>query len=298
MSHRPRHSLGTGLRVRSDLSLVADAQRRFRVAAAQDELMRRALKRRLLPDPPPQAGEGTERPAQAGEGTERLAQAGGGTERLAQAGSGTPTELTARARALYEAGVVPVAAIARLCGVHQRTLYKYVARGGWRRRYQAAASAAASLAKARKPFRTAQGAGGRFIRSELAGLPHRSGMKALDPAGEAQALAACERAAALSDAALARAIARRDGEVDARTFAALVRVVRDLAAIEDRGGAGGRPSQNKKRAARRHEPLRVLPAGPLPKAVPEPEPLSDQARRINEIAARYYDEHGRGIWTK
>src|SRR6478736_1064326 len=50
-------------------------------------------------------------------------------------GEEQPTELTEKIRALYEAGVVPVAEIARIAGVHQRTLYKYVAKRGWRRRY-------------------------------------------------------------------------------------------------------------------------------------------------------------------
>src|SRR5262245_56608871 len=44
--------------------------------------------------------------------------------------------LTEHARALHEGGAMPVREIARLAGVNERTLYRYVARGGWRRRYE------------------------------------------------------------------------------------------------------------------------------------------------------------------
>ena len=45
------------------------------------------------------------------------------------------TALTRRARRLYEETAVPVAEIARLCGVTERTLYKYARKGGWKPRY-------------------------------------------------------------------------------------------------------------------------------------------------------------------
>ena len=46
-------------------------------------------------------------------------------------GENASESLTARVRALYENSVVPVREIARLAGVSERTLYKYVRRGGW-----------------------------------------------------------------------------------------------------------------------------------------------------------------------
>ncbi|MGA7975355.1 MAG: helix-turn-helix domain-containing protein, partial [Pseudolabrys sp.] len=45
------------------------------------------------------------------------------------------TSLTARARALYEGSAVPVREIARLAGVSERTLYKYVEKYRWKKRY-------------------------------------------------------------------------------------------------------------------------------------------------------------------
>src|SRR5438552_6040374 len=53
----------------------------------------------------------------------------------ASADKSAETPLTAHARALYEGSVTPVREIARLAGVSERTLYKYVQKGGWRRRH-------------------------------------------------------------------------------------------------------------------------------------------------------------------
>ena len=49
-------------------------------------------------------------------------------------GGDAPIPLTERVRALYENSVVPVREIAQLAGITERTLYKYVQKGGWRRR--------------------------------------------------------------------------------------------------------------------------------------------------------------------
>ena len=104
---RPR-PLGDGARLRPDRSLIADAQRRFNAVAGEDDV----LGKRPLPDPPPQAGEG-----------KGSVQAGGKAV-LPRAGwKGRPpgevelSLLTHQARALYEGRVVPVRALARLCGV-------------------------------------------------------------------------------------------------------------------------------------------------------------------------------------
>jgi hypothetical protein len=175
--------LGSGLRLRRDLSLRADAMRRFSAAA------------------------------------------GPALEAAPEAASGpaVPTALTAMACGLYEAGVVPVATIAALCGVSERTLYRHARKGGWRFRYRRAAARAPAPPSAPRPARTPRGAGGRFVAKAQAGAPHRSGLKALDPAGEAQALSACEQARAFADAALARAIARQDADAKVRGLWVLVR---------------------------------------------------------------------------
>jgi AcrR family transcriptional regulator len=159
-----------------------------------------------------------------------LPQAGEGKEEL--------TPLTLQVRALYEGSAVPVREIARLAGVNERTLYRYVAKGGWRRRYggKGIAAAVEKRAQTRKPgvpCRTAKGAGGRFIRSEDAGKPVPRGLKALDPQGRARALALCERAGALSDEAVKRTRRLREAMSDARTMALMAGVLRDLMAIED-----------------------------------------------------------------
>jgi hypothetical protein len=114
-----------------------------------------------------------------------------------------------RLRALYEEDVVPVREIARIAGVTERTLYKYIGKGAWRRRYGWSASNTPPLTPPHKGegkkhwqasprFAPVQGAGGRFIRREDAGLPFARGIKALDPEGAARAVAKAARAAAFS----------------------------------------------------------------------------------------------------
>lgn len=92
--------------------------------------------------------------------------------------------LTDEARDLYENSIVPVREIARLAGVTERTLYKYVERGNWKRRNIALSQA----------MRRAKGAGGRFIRREQIGEPHPTGLKALDPEGARRNALAMRRA--------------------------------------------------------------------------------------------------------
>jgi hypothetical protein len=110
-----------------------------------------------------------------------------------------------RLRALYEEDVVPVREIARIAGVTERTLYKYIEKGAWRRRHACPARdvavAAANRGRRLVPapgFAPVKGAGARFIRREDAGKPFARGIKALDPQGAARALTDCRRAAALS----------------------------------------------------------------------------------------------------
>ncbi|MDX2238938.1 MAG: helix-turn-helix domain-containing protein, partial [Hyphomonadaceae bacterium] len=108
---------------------------------------------------------------------------------------GREFSLTERVRALYEAGVVPVREIARLCGVSEPTLYKYAARGRWRKRY-----ARRSLAK---------GAGGRFVAAAQA-ANEPAGLKALDPLAAAAAQAACAEAAEVASRAAGATLRRHE----------------------------------------------------------------------------------------
>ncbi len=153
-----------------------------------------------LPNPPPQGGR---------EPTERA--------------SPVEPSLTEKVRALYEKSAVPVREIARIAGVTERTLYRYVEKGDWRRRHACAArdEAVASANRGRRwqvsPERQildgradvapAKGAGGRFIRREDIGKPFAKGLKAIDPSGRARALAACGKASRLSRRAQAKALA-------------------------------------------------------------------------------------------
>jgi hypothetical protein len=135
--------------------------------------------------------------------------------------------LTDRVRALYEDGVVPVREIARLVGVTERTLYKYAARGRWRKRY-----ARRALAK---------GAGGRFVADGEESTGPAPGFKALDPVAAAAAEAACAQAEAAAGRAAAATLAEHEArtrraamlqefETRARRFAALVQMLKTLSA--------------------------------------------------------------------
>ena len=143
----------------------------------------------------------------------------------------TELSLTERVRALYEDGLVPVGDIARLVGVTERTLYKYAARGRWRKRY-----ARRALAK---------GTGGRFVpqaeAAVAAGAAKASGLRALDPLAAGQALAACAQAEAIArraathtlaahKARAAREAVLREFEIRARRLALLTRSLRWLVA--------------------------------------------------------------------
>jgi hypothetical protein len=210
-------------------SLRAQAQRIFRATAERGDVLRQEAAPTPDPSPPP--------PHRAS----AMGVSAGGGERavLGDREQAAPTELTLQVRALYEAGVVPVAEIARLAGVSGRTVYKYAAKGGWRRRYPTQDIAAAVRKRAAKrkgkpprPCATLKGAGGRFIRNADADQPVRRGIKALDPAGEAAALLRCALAAALADEAQARIRRLREGTSAARSMALMVSLLRDLSAAE------------------------------------------------------------------
>ena len=113
-------------------------------------------------------------------------------------GGDAPIPLTERVRALYENSVVPVREIAQLAGITERTLYKYVQKGGWGRRQ----------------ICIARGAGGRFIPLADADKPHASGIGALDPQAAGQAAARCLRAHAISEKAMMEAAAVAQARAD------------------------------------------------------------------------------------
>lgn len=199
--------------------------------------------------------EGLEERAPTPDPSPRLADARGGGEKAEQArgekqgsGGGESSEigerhqpsLMARVQELYEDTAVPVREIARLCGVTERTLYKYVAKGGWRRRYVRAPADDASTgaitgnlsgaergerwlrARGHEPVK---GAGGRFVPRAEAGRPVAQGIaqgiahgiKALDSLARERAATAC--AAASARAAKARARADERQVWDARVAA-------------------------------------------------------------------------------
>jgi hypothetical protein len=169
-------------------------------------------------------------------------------------------DLTSRIREMYETSAVPVREVARMAGVTERTLYKYVQKHGWKRRYRCLArdEAVAAANRGRRwegsPARAgdpaadvtpAKGACGRFIRREDIGKPFASGLKALDPAGRDRALETCGEAERLSRAAQAKASAEERFEARLR---AIDTTHRALAAYNDfrrdfavRGSSGPRP---------------------------------------------------------
>jgi predicted transcriptional regulator len=133
-------------------------------------------------------------------------------------GSSEPS-LTAKARALYEGSAMPVAEIARLCGVTERTIYKYAARGNWKPRYRWRADGGRPAA-----FAPVKGAGGRFIRRADRGKPFATGLKATDPAGRVRALADCDAAARHARVAQAEAAQVVQHERVLRALALVARV--------------------------------------------------------------------------
>ena len=102
--------------------------------------------------------------------------------------------------------------IARLAGVTERTISKYVEKHGWKRRYRVVARdeavARANRGRHRLPspdLAPVKGAGGRFIRREDCDKPIAVGLQATDPTAAKLAAAACGGAAHLSAVAQAAA---------------------------------------------------------------------------------------------
>jgi len=169
---------------------------------------------------------------------------------------GVDGPLMQQVRALYEEGVVPVREIAQHIGVSERTLYKYVQRGRWRRRYAhgvgvgggADADEGDGGGAPCPPSRPVRGAGGRFIRRADAGRPHAHGLLALDPKRAEKAAKRCVGArrrvveaaqAAERDKVAERheRAARRDLDTRLRAFDLFGAALVDLAAGYAHGGA-------------------------------------------------------------
>lgn len=222
-------------------SLRAQAQEFYR------EMVRDADDRDSLTEVPPTPDPSPPRASLAGGGEKSVL---GERDQAAASGEGEATDLTARVRALYEGSAVPVRDIARLAGITERTVYKYVARHGWKKRYarkprgEAAAEvnrgqgwqAAPGFAPDVAPVR---GAGGRFIRREDNGQPFAAGLKATDPAGEARAAAACAEAERRARAAEAQAEEQRWCQENIRAIQAVI-TARDEVAAHDAARQGPR----------------------------------------------------------
>jgi hypothetical protein len=127
----------------------------------------------------------------------------------------TAQNLTEKVRALYENSAVPVAEIAQLAGVTERTIYKYAQKGGWKARYAWIDRGGINRRRgwcANEGFAPAKGAGSRFIRRADKDKPCAAGLKAVDPEGAACAASACDEAAVLSGQAQREAEAEQRSE--------------------------------------------------------------------------------------
>ena len=100
-------------------------------------------------------------------------------------------------------------------------------------------------------FAPAKGAGGRFIRREEIGQPFAAGLKALDPAAEARAAAACAAAARRASVAERQAQEERWHAETIRAIQAVNQARQDLAeheAAHKTQRAWSRPADLRKRA--------------------------------------------------
>jgi predicted transcriptional regulator len=186
----------------------------------------------LLPNPPPQAGEGIG----SARGRERSEIGHGAAQNL------TARDLTAHVRALYEGSAVPVAEIARLVGVTERTIYKYAAKQGWKPRYawrpgggrppkkpQGAGKPALRREQRRQAqFAPAKGAGGRFIRRADKVKPFAVGLKATDPAAARRAAAQCAEAERRAQEAQLEALRSQLADERVRALTMMSRVAKQL----------------------------------------------------------------------
>jgi hypothetical protein len=168
----------------------------------------------------------------------RLASARGGGEQS------TAQNLTEKVRALYEHSAVPVAEIAALAGVTERTIYKYAAKQQWTPRYRWSADGSRPRGgrwRAAAQLAPVKGAGGRFIRRADQGQPFAAGLQATDPAAAALAAAACRREAVQSLAAQLRAAAEQRDEACLRANETLNQVLGELNRYRAARAKAGQP---------------------------------------------------------
>jgi len=159
----------------------------------------------------------------------------------ALAGGGEKTQdLTARIRALYEETNVPVREIAAIAGVTERTLYRYVEKHGWTKRYHVLPRGREAAAHNRggrwlptTGVVPAKGAGGRFIRREDIGQPFPAGLKALDPQGRAEAHARCDAADPLARKAQQEVMRAHRANERVRAWRAVERAVTNLGKFKE-----------------------------------------------------------------
>jgi hypothetical protein len=216
------------------------------------------------------------------------------------------TPLTALARALYEGGVVPVRAIARIAGVSVRTLYHHAHKRGWTMRNAAPVKGGAQQKDRRRAQRNAllpKAPGGLMSRGVLVRGDLSRGDLARHPQKQADAMARAGRAHALAEEVRAEALARRESEIEWRELTAEVRL---LAASRGVGARKPRrpratlsatrydlsPQEMRAELARRMEAVVAAHRGPAkqgPSATspsPPPERPSAPARRTEIIIAR------------
>jgi hypothetical protein len=164
------------------------------------------------------------------------------------------TKLTERARKLYEESAVPVREIARLAGVTERTIYKYVARHGWKKRYRVLprGEAAARGNRGRQMQASSEfwpdlspvkGAGGRFICREDQDKPIAVGLKATDPAAAKHAVASCGGAAHLAALAQSEAEALQLFERQIRAIDTTNVALKNLREYREQGARKGRSAK-------------------------------------------------------
>jgi hypothetical protein len=142
--------------------------------------------------------------------------------------------------------------IVRTCT--ERTIYKYVIKCDWTRRYRVTprgeAGARAKHARGRRhedTFAPVKGAGGRFIRREDAGKPFARGPKAIDPPGHERALAACAAAEPLSRGARAQDAARFEERL--RAVAEVNRAAEQLRRYRERRAKQGETDRRRRTAS-------------------------------------------------
>jgi hypothetical protein len=155
----------------------------------------------------------------------------------------------AQVRELYENSPAPVREIAQRAGVTERTIYKYAHKHAWHPRYRWDDDHPCMLGRgwqAAEGFAPVTGAGGRFIRREDAGKPFAQGLKALDPAGRAQAEAECAKAARRAHEAAQKAELERLRREAWRALSLMNRCMDDIIRFRAKNPPGRRSPEDER----------------------------------------------------